>query len=69
MSRLYRIRKGRSRGQYVLNRCNGYLWPSGYLQPTGKIQKRAAARSVRHFQGELPDGSAYKKLWGPFEWS
>lgn len=69
MSRLYRIRKGWSRGQYVLSRHNGYLWPSGYLQPTGKLQKRAAARSVRQFQGELSDGSAYKKLWGLFEWS
>jgi hypothetical protein len=43
-------------------------WDSGYIQPTGKWQKRLASKKVRRSK-EVANGNAHKKTWGPFEWS
>ena len=43
-------------------------WDSGYIQPTGKWQKRLASTKVRRSK-EVANGNAHKQTWGPFEWS
>lgn len=64
MGRDYRVRRPRSRGQYVLGRHD-----SGWLQPTGPREKRMVAKIVRRYDGDIPDGCWYKKLYSVFEWS
>lgn len=55
----YRIRtSSKSKGQYVVGR-----YESGYIQPTGKLEKRIFAKKVRAFKGEITNGSMYKKLY------
>lgn len=61
----YRVRtSSKSKGQYVLGR-----YDSGYIQPTGKFEKRRSAKKVRNFKGVLTSGSMYKKLYTHFEWN
>jgi len=43
------------------------IWDSGYCKPGGKFWKRQANRAARRV--DIADGGAYKKTWGPFEWS
>lgn len=65
-SRDYRIRSSsKSKGQYVCSE----RWSSAYIQPTGKIEKRRFEKKVRAFKSDIADGSMYKKIYTPFEWS
>ena len=51
----------------LLKRNNGY-WDSGYVKPATKFQRRNMNKRVRRNKN-IPNGGAYKKLWGWFEWS
>jgi len=42
-------------------------WYNGFVKPATKLEKRRAARRVRH-NGAVSDGNEYKKLWGYWEW-
>lgn len=69
-SRDYRVRKSRSKGQYVLNKRNGFTsYESGWIQPTGTWEKRQYSKIVRCFAGDMQDGNWYKKLTSAFYWS
>lgn len=61
----YRVRtSSKSKGQYVVER-----YAPGYIQPTGKLEKRIFSKKVRRFKADIADGSMYKKINTPFEWS
>ena len=68
-ARDYRVRKSQSKGQYVLNRRNGFIWASGWIQPTGKLEKRQASKLVRRYKYNIPDGMWYKRITSVFYWS
>lgn len=69
-SRDYRVRKSRSKGQYVLNKRNGFTsYESGWIQPTGTWEKRQYSKIVRRFAGDMQGGNWYKKLTSVFYWS
>ncbi len=57
-----RIKKG-LQGKYEGHGC----WLNGFVKPTGKIQKRRAAKKVRHKQ-DISNGSEFRKAWGYWEW-
>ena len=43
----------------------GYF--NGFVKPGTKLDKRRAARRVRHAK-DVSDGKEYRKLWGYWEW-
>lgn len=43
-------------------------WDNGYIQPTGKWQKRLASKKVRRSK-EVANGNAHKKILYNWEWS
>jgi hypothetical protein len=51
----------------LMKRQGGY-WDSGYVKPATKVQRRNMNKRVRRSKN-IPNGGAYKKLWGWFEWS
>jgi hypothetical protein len=53
-----RVRKG------ALSKHGG--WVNGFIQPTGKIQKRRASKRARRLH--VPDGNFYRKTYGWWEW-
>lgn len=68
-ARDYKIRKSRSKGKYVLNNRNGFTrYESGYIQPTGKWEKRQASKIARRIS-DMPNGNWFKKTTSVFEWS
>ena len=42
-------------------------WYNGWVAPATKFEKRRAARRVRHARN-VPDGKAYRRFWGYWEW-
>lgn len=46
-------------------KINGYM--NGYVEPHGKFWKRLASKKVRR-TAVISNGTAYRKIWGPFEW-
>jgi len=43
-------------------------WQNGHVMPGNKLLKRKANRRVR-YNGDVPNGNFYKKMWGWMEWS
>jgi hypothetical protein len=40
---------------------------NGFVKPGNKFYKKKAARRMR-YNGDVPNGNFYKKMWGWWEW-
>ena len=44
------------------------IFSSGFVRITGKFMKKIAHKKMRRAKN-IPSGGAYKKVYGPWEWS
>jgi hypothetical protein len=42
-------------------------WFNGFVKPSTKQEKRRAAKRVRRIEN-VPDGKAFRRAWGHWEW-
>ena len=57
-----KIRKG-LQGKHLGHGC----WFNGFVRPSTKFDKRRASKRVRH-AADVPNGKAFRKEWGYWEW-